>query len=588
MKTIYNIKYWLLLLSMLGLLIGCSDDEKDEYYAKAKEISFQNSKDLVSVNLLAPKDTVVRVKAQLSSMSSQHIIAEVEVDNSLIAIYNKKHGTEYKELSPQAYDLSMDQVIIPRYSEESTHLEIRLRTAPLKDADKYLLPIKIASTTGDENLTLAPDSSVLYILFSKKDVPPIPFIFLQDVELTTVIGEGKKNWFSAYATNSEGGHTFGVKEAAEKSEMMDFVLIKHGSDLKFHPSIIGKQHGGAYLANMTPYTKGFKKLTHLFHPGPTGAAVPTIADFEAVNSNEEMQLKVAELNKRGYGVYYTGDRMTTTNLLSTPVLVQGWGPMIGKNENFAIMHIKQITPINDGADYSIKFDIKYFGHDVRTEYANAPNQNVVVDNPDYNVNNEIKEYKGVELTTEIGEGKKNWFSAYAGGSTTFTQEEAKTKSAMMDFAIIKFGDGDVRLNPAIIGKQHGGDHQTRIAPYVEGFSKLTYTLIGGQRKGSKDETKPEHYDKVTDIVSLKAQIEEYRTLGYNYMAANRMMTDKLAVGSVAVIGWGNTIGKNEAVGMLIVRSIEATEGGHYKVKLDIKVPVSDSRTPNNGSAVANP
>ena len=41
-----------------------------------------------------------------------------------------------------------------------------------------------------------------------------------------------KNWFAAYATNSEGGHTFTV-EAAEQSHMMDFALVRHGSILNF-------------------------------------------------------------------------------------------------------------------------------------------------------------------------------------------------------------------------------------------------------------------------------------------------------------------------------------------------------------------
>lgn len=585
MKTNYNIKYLSFLFAMLLFGVSCSDDEKDIYQNGIKEISFKNAKELIVVDLLAPKDTVVKIQVKLSQISSSPILAHVNVDNSLVAAYNKANNTDYKELSSQAYNFNVDKFIIPRYTEESSHAEIRLQTSTLKDADKYLLPVIIETTSGDDNVVMATDSSVLYILFSKKDIPPIPFLYLQDMELTTEIGEGKKNWFSAYATSPDGSHLFSVQEAAEKSEMMDFVLVKHGSAIRFYPSIIGKQHGGAYQTVINPYIKGFRKVTHFCMPGPAANVAPTLADFNAVNTNEDLQNKIAELNKRGYP-YYTIDRMASPDIKEGIILVQGWGPMIAKNESFTILHIKEVIPINGGENYTIKFDIKYFGQDVRTEYANMPNQNVVVDNPLYNPDNEITEYKNVELTTEVGDDKKNWFSAYAeNGKVAFTQQEARSKSNMMDFVPVVYGDGDVRFNTAIIGKQHGGDYLTKISPYVEGFEKLTYVLLGGHRVGFNDATKPEHYTNVTDMESLDSQITFYRTNGYNYAAANRMTSEKLSIGSVFVFGWGSKIGVNNKFGMAIVRELESTGNSNYKIKMDIKVPRSDARTPNNGSTV---
>jgi hypothetical protein len=301
--------------------------------------------------------------------------------------------------------------------------------------------------------------------------------------------------------------------------------------------------------------------------------------------------KIAELRAADGYAYYTTDRMTSHNLQSqitgeNRVLILAWGPRIGQNEQFALLYVKEVTSL-PGGEYKMIFDIKFIDHDIRTEVAKISGQNVVIDNPGYLPSSDIVEYEGIELTTEIGSGKKNWFSAYADKDVvTFTQEEARAKSQMMDFTPVMHASDEVRLYTAYIGYQHV-DYKERIAPYIQGFSKLTYTMIGGWRPGQPDATKPEHYDGVTDVKSLRALIDFYR-VGYAYPVANRMNSDKLAIGAVGVFGWGHKIGVNNSFGIYIVRDLQPTNGGNYKVVLDIKVPQSDARTPNNGSMVPNP
>lgn len=52
------------------------------------------------------------------------------------------------------------------------------------------------------------------------------------------------------------------------------------------------------------------------------------------------------------------------------------------------------------------------------------------------------------------------------------------------------------------------------------------------------------------------------------------------------MAWGHKIGINNKFGVFIVRDIQPTTDGNYKVVLDIKVPKSNARTSNNGSMVS--
>lgn len=590
LKDMYKHKIYkyILLILLLGNM-GCDDEQKSIYETGRKVVSLVQQGENATMDIVVDpaKISSALIQAKIDQISAFGITVQAEVRLELVDEYNKKHGTNYEKINPNSYTFERDEFIFPKYTELSSNIELSFNAMNMAADVFYLLPIQMTEIKGDENASIDYDSDIIYLIVSK--LPPPPLIHLENLVLTTERGSDKKNWFAAYATNSEGAHTFSIEEAALQSEFMDFVLIKHGTNLRMHPSIIGWQHGADYHKYMSLYNIGFKKLTHMANMNKL--FTPDL--FNSVNTSEEMTAKIAELKALDNYAYYTTDRMTSHNLQSqitgdSRVLVLGWGPNIGKNEQFALMYIKDVTAINGGEDYTMKFDIKYVGVDIKTASANTEGQNVVIDNPAYAASNAIKEYKGIELTTEIGIGKKNWFSAYADSEIkTFTQQEARSKSGMMDFVPVLHNTDNVALYSAYIGYQHKGDYEIRIAPYVEGFSKLTYALVGGQGVGTVYATKPEHYDQVTDIASMTKLIESYRA-GYEYRVANRMMTDKLQVNSVAVFGWGHKVSLNNQFGMLIVRDIQPTTNGHYKVTLDIKVPESDARTPNNVSSVNKP
>lgn len=581
-KTIFNFIFNIL---FLGIIIGCSSEETSIYETGSKVISMAGDANVVEIVVDPAKQNKIALQAEIDQKSAYGIVVAVETNSNLVDEYNQKHGTNYLELSPGSYTFETAEFIFPKYSTVSSHININLTSGEMQNDVTYLLPVQMVQLRGDENASINTTQDVIYLVVSK--LPPPKLIHLVDVELTTEIGPDKKNWFAAYAKNSQGGHTFSIEEAAEQSHMMDFVLVKHGSNLRLHPSIIGWQHGGDYHRYTGRYTNGFEKLTMTTN---INKLFP-VALFNEVNTSEELVNKIAELRASDGYAYYTTDRMTSHNLQSqisgdNRTLIQAWGPRIGQNEQFSLLYIKEVTSL-PGGEYKIKFDIKYIETDIRSQSANVSGQNVVIDNPGYLPSNEIVEYEGIELTTEIGAGKKNWFSAYADDNmVTFTQEEARSKSNMMDFALVMHSVDAVRLYTAYVGYQHAS-YKERTAPYVQGFSRLTYTMLGGWRSGSPDATKPEHYANVTDAKSLRTLIDFYR-IGYAYPVANRMNSDTLAKDAVGIFGWGHKVGVNNSFGIYIVRDIQPTSNGNYKVVLDIKVPKSDARTPNNASSVSNP
>lgn len=587
---LFNYFLALLLLSF----VSCSEDKKSIFETGPKKISLvqtEEGNDPLELIVDPAQRSQVKLQAKIDNRSAYGIVVEVEVRGNLVEEFNKKHGTNYQELSANSYSFESKEFIFPKYSETSSSVVININSGGMETHIEYLLPIQMIIVNGDQNATIDPDLSTKYILVSK--LAPPELIHLKDVELTTEIGPGKKNWFAAYATNSQGGHTFTVDEAREQSDKMDFVLLKFGNNLRFHPSIVGWQHGGDYQRFLYPYIAGFEKLTHL----ATMNRLFTTEIFNELTTSEELVEKVAELREIENYNFYVADRMTTHNLQSLsadkPVLMQGYGPKIAVNSQFSFIHIKEVTPINGGNDYKVRFDVKYIDVDARKEAFETNGQTVIIDNPGYNPSNEIIEYKGLELTTEIGPDKKNWFSAYADeNKKTFTQKEAREYSDMMDFTIVNHTSSEVRFYDAYVSYHHKGDYIEKLAPYIEGFSKLPYTLMGGWRGGTADATKIEHYNEVIDISSLNNLIGAY-VKTYGYPNADRMISDGLAKDRVGVIGWGTkdqVNGKfiNNAFGIYIIRDLEPTVDGHYKVIFDIKVPKYNVRQHNKSTTVNNP
>lgn len=97
------------------------------------------------------------------------ITVKVGVDAGLVNTYNTDHGTAYKMLPAEAYELPSAGFLLPRYNKQSAYATLQLKGFGCDLEQVYVLPLVIAKVEGSAAYE-TPDDKVAYILF--KMLPP--------------------------------------------------------------------------------------------------------------------------------------------------------------------------------------------------------------------------------------------------------------------------------------------------------------------------------------------------------------------------------------------------------------------------------
>lgn len=190
-----------------------------------------------------------------------------------------------------------------------------------------------------------------------------------------------------------------------------------------------------------------------------------------------------------------------------------------------------------------------------------------------NVDSYIVYMKDVVLTTEIGEGKYNWFSCYK-EPHLFDQTSAAQYPEMMDFVAAKYTNGTPNLYSAMVYTA-GGNYAIAVSPYMVGFNKMTYLLMTANRADAKNAF--ETIQKTSDMEKLFNDNAYYATAG-------RYTSGTLTAGNHHVIAWGNGSQQNKAIAIISLKEI-VTVDGVSTVKFDIKFGKPDYRTMYNNASI---
>ncbi|MHA7109584.1 hypothetical protein ACRTDU_05615 [Sunxiuqinia elliptica] len=190
--------------------------------------------------------------------------------------------------------------------------------------------------------------------------------------------------------------------------------------------------------------------------------------------------------------------------------------------------------------------------------------------------------KDVELTTEIGAGKPNWFAAYQ-APHIFDQSTAAQHQEMMDVALVVRGSALRFLSATVY---EAGSYLPLISPYLEGFTQATYSVVTSNR-GS---ITPESFSSLAFDEDLENFIQDKVIASkadggenYNVAGTNRRTSSDLEANKGLIIGWGSyQDGKanNEQFALIYVKEVSLTDG-IGRVKFDIKYPQPDYRTEYN-------
>jgi len=190
-------------------------------------------------------------------------------------------------------------------------------------------------------------------------------------------------------------------------------------------------------------------------------------------------------------------------------------------------------------------------------------------------------FKDVQLTTEIGTGKNNWFACYK-APYTFDQVTAAANQKMMDFVCVVYDNTQVSLlSPHVFNASQL--YNAAITPYMTGFTQANFCLLSGARP----EITFESFNAIITEADLRSFIDNKIAKTYTIYTAVRGTNRDLVVGQGMVYAWGPSSGKNVEFGLIIVKAI-SFKNGIGNVTLDIKVPRTDFRTVYSASAIAYP
>ena len=265
---------------------------------------------------------------------------------------------------------------------------------------------------------------------------------------------------------------------------------------------------------------------------------------------------------------------------------------ISKNGVYGQEQDIELGPPLDEFTFELSFTGEKGMDAVRITGENTGGKSQVTEYAISKVYTKLLHFPNIVLTTEIGPGKNNWFSAYQ-APHVFDIANAAQNQLMLDFAFIKYTASSNRVVPAAVFNA-SNNYRNATAPYMVGFTKAPYLQVTSNRTHITPEAISElKWDGEMENW-LQANIMAPTSEGgenYNLIGSNRRVSGDMIPGSGFVIGWGswnfaNSKVENQAFGIVVVKDyVEAN--GFATVTLDIKVPAEDNRTKFNPVSLFN-
>ncbi|HMR83865.1 MAG TPA: hypothetical protein PKE30_12065 [Niabella sp.] len=240
------------------------------------------------------------------------------------------------------------------------------------------------------------------------------------------------------------------------------------------------------------------------------------------------------------------------------------------------------TPL-DEFNFSIELNGSVGMQAIRITGRNNGGKEQVIEYPIQKVNRRLLRFTNIVLTSEIGPGKNNWFSAWK-APHVFDVTNAAANQEWIDFGTIVYNNASFRFVPPFIYTA-GTAYLNSAAPYMVGFNKATYTMVTANRRSVTP--------AAMDTLRWDSNLENFinRNIkgpgpvgeNYNVTTTNRRVSGDPVVNAGFIIGWGSwnlatSVVDNQAFGVVIVKSYTTTGSGKGTVTLDIIVPAEDQRS----------
>lgn len=165
--------YLFSILSFAVAFISCKDDEYDNK-SPFDNVVYLDVAENSDTQITTFKKTLTELKKEfsvvLSYPASQDVRVNVEVEPSLIDVYNARHNTSWRMLDSRYYTLSADKITIPAGKTISGQLNLELKDLDgstggeeLPIDETYLVPITISHVEGGVS-TLRSSATAYYLV----------------------------------------------------------------------------------------------------------------------------------------------------------------------------------------------------------------------------------------------------------------------------------------------------------------------------------------------------------------------------------------------------------------------------------------
>lgn len=165
--------YLLAILSFAVAFISCKDDEYDNK-SPFDNVVYLDVAENSDTQVTTFKKTLTELKKEfsvvLSYPASQDVRVNVEVEPSLVDVYNARHNTSWRMLDSRYYTLSADKMTIPAGKTISDQLTLKLEDLDgstggeeLPIDETYLVPVTISHVEGGVS-TLRSSATAYYLV----------------------------------------------------------------------------------------------------------------------------------------------------------------------------------------------------------------------------------------------------------------------------------------------------------------------------------------------------------------------------------------------------------------------------------------
>ncbi|MBO8483570.1 MAG: DUF1735 domain-containing protein [Bacteroidetes bacterium] len=159
----------IVIATFLPFLSSCEEKQEEQQIEGPASLVIQGAADGLDTYTVTDKlpNVTVDLRAEATEISGNVLSISFKVDLALVEAYNAANSTEYLAMPAEAFNMTSQTVILPRYNEVSSTAQISVDGNKIPENGQYLLPVTFDKVEGEEGTVFTDGGDVLYILVER-------------------------------------------------------------------------------------------------------------------------------------------------------------------------------------------------------------------------------------------------------------------------------------------------------------------------------------------------------------------------------------------------------------------------------------